>query len=243
VIGRRRDRDRVPDVRRLVEEHLGAGRPTGWFEPLYAAAGGRASRVPWGGEQPHPYVTGWLEDPVVPPPGRRAVVVGCGLGADALALHERGYEVTAFDVAPSAVDWARQRLPGPVRVQVADLLDLPDDLVGAFDLVVEVRTVQSLPGVVRDAAMHAVASLAAPGGVVVVVTLLATSADAAASSDGPPWAQAPSELAAYAAGGLRRVALEHPEPDGAPSIDVRLTFVRDGASEPDAEPVDVLGIR
>lgn len=243
MIGRRRGR--TPDVRGLVEEHLGAGRPTGWFEPLYAAVRGRADDVPWGGQDPHPYVADWLADPVVAPPGGRAVVVGCGLGGDALAVHEAGHEVTAFDVAPTAVAWARERLPDEVEVRTADLLDLPADLVGAFDLVVEVRTVQSLPGVVRDAAMHAVASLAAPGGVVVVVTLLATSADAAATTDGPPWAQAPSELAAYLAGGLRRVALEHPEPrEGEQALDVRVTFVRDDgpASTGGADGPDVLGI-
>jgi SAM-dependent methyltransferase len=242
-MGRRRGR--TPDVRRLVEEHLGAGRPTGWFEPLYAAVRGRADDVPWGGRTPHPYVTDWLADPVVAPPGPRAVVVGCGLGGDALALHEAGHEVTAFDVAPTAVDWARQRLPEAVEVRAADLLDLPGDLVGAFDLVVEVRTVQSLPGVVRDAAMHAVASLAAPGGVVVVVTLLATSGQAAATWEGPPWAQAPSELAAYLAGGLRRVALEHPDVrEGEQAMDARLTLVRDDGPAPSGPTTgpDVLGI-
>jgi SAM-dependent methyltransferase len=241
VIGRRR---RPPDVRALVEEHLVAGRPTGWFEPLYAGAGGRADAVPWGGGDPHPYVVDWLGDPVAPPPGRRAVVVGCGLGGDARALHEAGYEVTAFDVAPSAVAWARQRLPETVDVRTADVLDLPGELTGAFDLVVEVRTVQSLPGVVRDAAMHGVASLAAPGGVVVVVTLLATSARAAAVADGPPWPQAPSELAAYLAGGLGRVALEHPDPAGAPSVEVRATFVAGPTGGPGtpAGGADVLGL-
>jgi SAM-dependent methyltransferase len=206
--------------------------------------------VPWGGAEPHPYVVDWLADPVVPPPGRRCVVVGCGLGGDALAAAEGGYEVTAFDVAPTAVSWVRSRLPDVVSVRQADLLDLPEDLVGAFDLVLEVRTVQSLPGVVRDAAMHAVASLAAPGGVVVAVTLLATSAADGAEAPGPPWPQAPSELAAYAAGGLRRVALEHPEPDGSPTIEVRLTFVADvggsgagpAAGPQGTAPDDVLGI-
>ncbi|MEX0835289.1 MAG: methyltransferase domain-containing protein [Nitriliruptor sp.] len=216
-------------MRALVEEHLEAGRPTGWFEPVYAASGGDAGAVPWGGDVAHPYVLDWLADPVVAPPGRRAVVVGCGLGGDAAAVHGAGYDVVAFDVAPSAVAWARDRLPPDVDVQVADLLDLPDGLVGGFDLVVEVRTVQSLPGVVRDAAMHAVASLAGPAGVVVVVTLLATSARAAADAEGPPWPQAPSELAAYLAGSLRRVALEHPDPSGEDALDVRCTFVREGA--------------
>lgn len=234
----------------LVEEHLGAGRPTGWFDPLYAAADGDASAVPWDGREAHPYLADWLADPVVDPPGRRAVVVGAGLGGDARALHDAGYTVTAFDVAPTAVAWARERVPEAVTVLEADLLDLPDGLVGGFDLVVEVRTVQSLPGVVRDAAMHAVASLAAPGGVVVVVTLLATSADAAARWSGPPWAQAPSELAAYLAGGLRREALEHPDPAGEDALEARVTFVRDPRGPGTLAggldvggPDDVLGIR
>lgn len=247
---RRRDRAPQPppvDVGALVREHLGEGRPTGWFEPLYAAAGDDADAVPWGGREAHPYVTDWLDAPVADPPGRRAVIVGCGLGGDAAAVHAAGYEVTAFDVAPTAVDWARRRLPDPVDVRVADLLDLDEDLVGVFDLVVEVRTVQSLPGVVRDAAMHATASLAAPGGVVVAVTLLATSAQAAQDWQGPPWAQAPAELAAYRAGGLERIALEHPDPDGAPAVEVRLTFERGqappGGGLPMAGGPDVLGIR
>jgi hypothetical protein len=238
----RRRKRRPADVPALVEEHLGAGRPTGWFEPLYAAADGRADEVPWGGADPHPYVTDWLADPVVAPPGRRAVVVGGGLGGDALATHEHGYDVTVFDVAPSAVAWSRRRLPAAVDVRVADLLDLGDALVGAFDLVVEVRTVQSLPGVVRDAAMHAVASLAAPGGVVLVVTLLATSAETAATWTGPPWAQAPSELAAYRAGGLERVALEHPDPAGEPAVEVRVTFHRGPGGLPAGGGEDVLGL-
>jgi hypothetical protein len=231
-------------VRALVEEHLGAGRPTGWFDPLYRAADGDPSAVPWGGEAPHPYVVDWLDRPVVAPPGGRAIVVGCGLGGDAAAVHAAGYRTVAFDVAPAAVAWARRRLPQAIDVRVADLLALPDDLVGAFDLVVEVRTVQSLPGVVRDAAMHAVASLAGPSGVVLAVTLLATSARASAEAQGPPWPQAPSELTAYVAAGLRRVALEHPDPDGQPAVDVRATFVRDEQAEPTPPgvPEDVLGI-
>ena len=245
---RRRDTPEPPqiDVAALVRDHLGEGRPTGWFEPLYAAADGHADVVPWGGQEAHPYVTDWLQAPVVDPPGRRAVVVGCGLGGDAAAVAAAGYDTVAFDVAPTAVAWARRALPASVEVRVADLLDLDEELLGAFDLVVEVRTVQSLPGVVRDAAMHAVASLAAPKGVVVAVTLLATSADAARDWQGPPWAQAPAELAAYRAGGLERVALEHPDPDGAPAVDVRLTFERGvlppGGGLPMAGGPDVLGI-
>ncbi|MFA9429820.1 class I SAM-dependent methyltransferase [Egicoccus sp. AB-alg2] len=224
---RRRRRRDAPDPTALVAEHLEAGRPTGWFEPLYARADGDAGAIPWAHQTAHPYVVDWLDDPVVEVPGRRAVVVGCGLGDDAAELARRGFSVVAFDVSPTAVDWARRRFRrADVDWRVADLLDLPDDLVGAFDLVVEVRTVQSLPGVVRDAAMHAIGTLTGPGGVVVAVTLVAGSNEVAKAWQGPPWAQAPSELAAYRAAGLERVALEHPDPDERGVMEVRLTLQR-----------------
>jgi SAM-dependent methyltransferase len=183
--------------------------------------------VPWAALAPHPYLETWLDDPVATPPGRRAAVVGCGLGDDAALLAGRGYDVTAFDVAPSAVAWARRRFPdAAVSWLVADLLDLPTQLQGAFDLVVEVGTVPSLPGVVRDAAMHAIGSLVAPGGVLVAVALLASGPDAERGPGGPPWPQAPSELAAYVGAGLVRLALEHPEAAPAGPMEVRLTLQR-----------------
>jgi SAM-dependent methyltransferase len=238
VFGRR---SRRPDVPALVEQHLSSGRPTGWFEPLYAGADGDPSAVPWAHLAPHPYLLDWLTEPVATPPGRRAVVVGCGLGDDAVALAERGFEVTAFDVAPSAVGWAARRFPdADVTWQVADLLDLPTELVGAFDLVVEIRTVQSLPGVVRDAAMHAIGTLAAPGGVVLAVTLVAGSQEAARRWSGPPWPQAPSELAAYRSSGLVRLALEHPDPDERGTMEVRLTFQRPVGTPPSTGGATIL---
>ncbi len=220
-------RRRGVDVDALVAEHLAAGRPTGWFEPVYAAGFGRREAVPWAGDGPHPFVVDWLEDPVATPPGGRAVVVGCGLGDDAAELARRGWRVTAFDIAPSAVRWARRRHR---RVDVdwrqQDLLDLPDWWGGAFDLVVEVHTVTSLPGVVRDGAMDAVGRLVAEGGVAVVVTLLATGAQHAQGWVGPPWAQAPSELATYRASGLVRLTLEHPPAGAEPAIEARVTWQR-----------------
>ncbi len=220
---------RPPTPRALVDDHLDRGDPVGWFEPLYAAADGDATAVPWAHATPHPYLVDWLDDPAVAVPGRRAVVVGCGLGDDAAELARRGFEVTAFDVAPSAIAWARRRFPDvDVTWRVVDLLALPDDLVGRADLVVEIRTVQSLPGVVREAAMQAIGTLAAPGGAVLVVTLMAVSPEVAAGWNGPPWAQAPSELAAYRSAGLEQIALEHPAPGDDGGMEVRITWRRGG---------------
>lgn len=215
------------DTRLLIDNHLEAGEPTGWFEPLYSLVGRAVGRLPWYVPGAHPYVVDWLADPVAQPPGRRAVVVGCGLGEEAVALARDGFEVTAFDISPTAVRRARRRARrAAVDWRVADLLSPPADLDGAFDLVVEVHTVPWLPGVVRDAAMQAVGALAAPGGVVVAVTLLAAHAEVADTSPGPPWLQAPAELAAYRAAGLERVALEHADPDDAGRLEARLTFRR-----------------
>jgi hypothetical protein len=218
-----------PSWRSVAAAHLEAGDPTGWFEPVYAAARRDPAAVPWARLAPHPYLRDWLEAPVASPPGRRAVVVGSGLGDDARAVADHGFEVTAVDLAPSAVRWAaRRHRRRAIAWRTLDVLDAVDraPLEGAFDLVVEVLTVPYLPGVVRDAAMHAIGALVAPGGVAVVVTLLATGPDRAGPG-GPPWAQAPSELAAYRAAGLVRLALDHPSMDpDAVSLPVRVTFQR-----------------
>jgi SAM-dependent methyltransferase len=201
---------------------------SGWFEPLYAAAGGDAAAVPWAKLEPHPYLMSWLDQPGLELAGVDAVVVGCGLGDDAVALARRGVRVTAFDVSATAIAWARQRFPDvAVDWHVADLFDLPSTLVGAFGLVVEVRTVQSLPQSHRDAAMLAVGSLVGPGGYLITTVLLATTDEAARTWSGPPWALAPSELAAYRAAGLERLALEHPRgADASGAMEVRLTYHR-----------------
>ena len=108
-----------------------------------------------------------------------------------------------------------------------DLFDLPADLRGAFGLVVEVRTIQALAASRRDAAMQQIASLVGSGGYLVATPLLATSDAAARTWDGPPWALAPSELAAFAAAGLERVGLDHPPvDDDQPAMEVRLVMHR-----------------
>lgn len=232
-----RRRRRPIDVRTLAEEHLDAGRPTGWFEPLYAHAFGDLAGIPWAHDGADPAVLDWLDAPVATPPGRRAVVVGCGLGDDAAALARLGWTVTAFDISPSAVRWARRRHPTvAVDWQVADVLDVPADLVGSFDLVVEVRTVPSLPGVVRDHAMDAIGRLAVERGLVLVVTMLAADAEVARRWVGPPWAQAPSELAVYRGSGLTRLALEHAPADGDDAVTARITWQRPDGVPATEEP-------
>ena len=97
---------------RLVAQALSAGDPTGWFEPLYAAAEEGAAVVPWDrGGAPHWLLTAWAERNALNGGGRRALVVGCGLGADAEYIAGRVHQ------AMTARGWA---LPPVLRVQVEE---------------------------------------------------------------------------------------------------------------------------
>ena len=148
----------------------GGGALAAWFDEVYRQSGRRPAAIPWARLEPEPLFARWLED-TGPPPGR-AAVVGCGLGDDAEALAARGHDVVAFDASPEAIAWCGERFPSSrVDYRVADLLALPPGWRSAFDLVVEVFTVQSLALRDRDAAIDAVASLVAPGGRAFVVAL------------------------------------------------------------------------
>ena len=158
---------------RLVAQALSAGDPTGWFEPLYAAAEQGAGAVPWDrGGAPHWLLTAWAGRQALNGRGRRALVVGCGLGADAEYIAGRGFAVLAFDISASAIRGARRRFPGSaVDYQVADLLAPPAEWREAFDLVVESQTVQALPDPPRRDAIGNIGHMVAPGGTLVVIAL------------------------------------------------------------------------
>jgi SAM-dependent methyltransferase len=187
-------------VPRFAREYLRAGDPTGWFEPVYAGAGDDIQAVPWVDLVPNPSLLSWLERERPEAAGKRAIVVGCGLGDDAQALREAGYEVSAFDVAPTAIAWARRRFPDePWRFFVADLLALPNDVLDTFDLVFEAYTVQALPASVREQAIDGVASLVAPGGTVLIVC---NGRDEDGDRGRLPWPLSRAELARFGELGL-----------------------------------------
>jgi len=152
----------------LAEQSHASGDETGWLEPFYAAAGQDTDNVPWARDEPNEWLVDWLDRR--PSHSGRALVVGCGLGNDAEELSRRGYDVTAFDIAPSAVEWARKRNPETtVDYACADLLHTPAEWAQAFDLVVEIFTVQVLRGEPRREALLALPGLVAPGGTLLLV--------------------------------------------------------------------------
>jgi SAM-dependent methyltransferase len=194
----------VTDRRAEARLLAGDGQSTEWFEELYARAEDGAAVVPWADLEPNPLLTGWVERREVAGPGR-AVVVGCGYGDDAEYVAGLGFAVTAFDISPTAVERARRRFPdSAVTYVAADLLDPPAEWLGAFDLVVEVYTVQVLQGPARTTAIARVADLVAPGGTLLVL--------ARAREDGEPgrmpWPLDRAEIARFGADTLSEVAVE-----------------------------------
>lgn len=177
---------------------------TAWFDVLYQGAGRDARAIPWAHLQPNPDLVAWLDGAAVPP--GTALVVGCGLGDDAEELARRGWEVAAFDAAPTAIQWAVDRFPGSaVEYQVADLFHLPTEWHRAFDLVVDVRTIQSLPPHLRDDVIAAIAAPVASGGRLLAVAWARPDDREPA---GPPWPLSRRELLELEAAGLELVTLD-----------------------------------
>lgn len=203
------DRNWARRADQLAAQAYCAGEPTAWFDRLYAEGAAGTIDMPWSRTDPHPLLVSWFGRW----PGRdglgRACVVGCGLGADAEFLAGRGWPTTGFDLAPTAVAQARDRHPGSgVDYRVADLLALPKDLLSAFDLVVEIHTLQAMPNPPRADAARGVASLLAPGGTLFVVQFR----DTGMPTQPPPFPLTRDDLALLEVGGVAQVRID--EVDG-----------------------------
>lgn len=179
--------------------------PTGWFEPLYAAAGEGSAVLPWARGAAHPLLVSWTSEHGLLGAGRRALVVGSGPGDDAELIAALGFATVAFDIAPSAIRIALDRFPdSTVEYRTADLLDPPGEWRQAFDLVVEVFTVQALPEPPRSQAIENVGRMVAPGGTLLVVAEIGDGGPVA----GPPWPLTRSEVELFASSGLEPVRVE-----------------------------------
>jgi SAM-dependent methyltransferase len=158
------------NARRLAAEFAESGDALGWFDALYREAAGDSEHIPWADLEPNRFFAGWAGEKGLRGDGRKALVVGCGLGDDAKYLDDLGFKVTAFDISPTAIEWAKKiHADTDIQFDTADLFQPFRGWLGAFDFVLEVYTIQPLPLEMRPKVIDAIAAFVAEKGRLVVV--------------------------------------------------------------------------
>lgn len=160
-----------------------------FFEAVYRQSQGDEKQVPWAKMKTDPFLEEYLELNI----GEgKAIVIGCGLGDDALALEEAGFNVTAIDISPTAINWCKERFDHTdIDFRVQDIFEIPEHMLGQYDFVFESRTIQSLPLEFRNKMIGAISSLLAPRAKVLIV---ANGKNAGEKHLGPPWPLERNEL-------------------------------------------------
>ena len=177
-----------------------------FFESVYENADhDDLSAIPWATLAPNVYLEKHLslEGPVS---GKKALVIGCGLGDDALILEKHGYEVEAVDISPSAIALAKKRHPeSKVDFHVGDIYDMPRSSVGKYDFIYEGLTIQSLPPADREKLVGIIVSLVAKDGELFVY---AHTQDDTDNYGGPPWPLYADEFTLFEKEGLEQIYLD-----------------------------------
>lgn len=173
-----------------------------WFDGLYRENRESHENIPWARLDVNPLLQSYL-DKESKHKGK-ALVIGCGLGDDAVALEKAGYEVTAIDVSQTALDLAKERFPeSGVNFERLDIFDMPDRYKEYFDFVFEALTIQSLPVEFREKMIEAIADTVAVGG-----ELLLVAHKREGSLEGPPWPLTREEVDLFKKHGLTELAHE-----------------------------------
>lgn len=192
----------MPDrsfAREIAQQHFHRTRPTEWFDVLYRSADRDDERIPWADRAPNPGLLQWKASHDVA--GARAAVVGCGLGDDAEEVGRWGLRTIAFDVSPEAISWCQSRFPdSPVEYTVGDIFALPAEWTRAFDFVLEIYTIQSLPPEHRTRMIESVASLVAANGQLLTI---GRGRDEDEDPGDMPWPLTRTELSRFEHHGLK----------------------------------------
>lgn len=204
-------------TRNLAAEYIEKGDATGWFDALYKEAAGDNEKIPWADLAPNRFLVEFAQKTDLQGNGRRALVVGCGLGDDARFLHDLSFRVTAFDISPTAIEWARKiHRDTDIKFVVADLFNAPPEWYQAFDFVLEVYTIQPLPLEMRSQTIDAIANFVKfPGGTLTVVTRGREDDEVPLEL---PWALSRRDLSRFTENGLRQTFFEEMPGDEEPPI-------------------------
>jgi len=202
-------------ARALAEEYTADDRSVEWFDVLYAEGAREEADIPWADFEPNPNLVEWLDRTGLSLEGN-ALKIGCGLGDDVQELSDRGFDVTGFDVSPTAIEWCRDRFPdSDATYVVEDLFEAPAEWSGAFDFVLESYTLQVLPESERREATGIIADFVKPGGTLLVICR-------GRETDEPegelPWPLTAEQVRRFADEGLDLVEFEDYYDDETPPV-------------------------
>jgi len=217
-----------------------------WYESIFAASAGDATRLPWPATSADAGLVRWLNAVAATclRTGCRAAVLGCGLGEEVAELSRRGYDTVGFDVSPTAVRIAKSRFADlDCSFIEADWSVLPSVYRHRFDLVITVRGLCWVrPTGLLDAARGLAELVRSQGRVLIVSEGRRVNgdgggpgeeaADERSESVGPPWPLSADELSVL----MARVGLraedgvqefeDIDEPTGRKSYKLRGCFLR-----------------
>lgn len=203
-------------TKQIQAEFAAKGDALGWFEALYKESAGDNELIPWADLEPNKYLRRWAEQTNLRGDNRNALVVGCGLGDDAKYLSDLGFNVTAFDISPTAIEWARKlHADTDIKFLTADLFDTPNEWFQTFEFVLEVYTIQPLPLEIRPQVIDAIANFVELRGKLIVVTRGREDDETPLEM---PWALSRRDLSRFAANGLRETNFEEMHGDEEPPI-------------------------
>ena len=203
-------------ARELAAGFAEKGDSFGWFDEFYKEAAGNNEQIPWADLEPNRFFKDWAERNNLKGNGRKALVVGCGLGDDAIYLDDLGFSVTAFDISSTAIEWAKRlHRERDIQFEIADLFQPFRGWLGGFEFVLEIYTIQPLPLEMRPRVIDAIASFVAPKGELVVVTRGRDDDEVPAEL---PWPLSRKDLSKFEANGLLQTDFNEvfEEEDGEP---------------------------
>lgn len=213
------------NIRELALGKLAQGDYAAGFEAIYAYTQKTDNNPPWAHMQPTPDLVSWVERESLSGAGKRALVIGCGMGDDAHYLAELGFTVVGFDVSETAINICKTRFPETmVQFTVADLFKAPDDWQQAYDFVLENRTIQALPNPLYAKTIATIAHYVAPQGQILV---LCHGRDPDESTDQIPWPVSRQELQEFMKHGLTEIQFEDIQPSAYRRF--RIVYRRDEA--------------
>jgi len=130
-----------------------------------------SGNIPWDTGRPSTELVSVLDEEHIAPCS--AIDLGCGTGTNAVYLASLGFEVTAVDVSPTAIDRCRMRRASTdvrIRCLVADLLNPTEDIGGPYEFFFDRGCFHILRRTSVDRTLQTLEQITAPGSVGLVLT-------------------------------------------------------------------------